>query len=69
MNRRLLLGGRLVSLAAPALVGGELQNCEPWVTAPLRAPRSPQRKVRVKPVMTNAVKSTCNEWEIAVDNL
>lgn len=60
MNRREMLGG-LASLAAPGLAGADLQSCEPCVAVHPPAPRSPHRKLRVKPVMTNMVHS--DVWE------
>lgn len=60
MNRRQMLGG-LATLAAPALPGADLQNCEPCVAVHPPAPRSPHRKLRVKPVMTNMVHT--DVWE------
>jgi hypothetical protein len=61
MNRRQLLGGGLASLATPALAAADLQDCEPCVAVHPPAPRSPHRKLRVKPVMTNMVHS--DVWE------
>lgn len=60
MNRREMLGG-LASLATPGLVAADLQNCEPCVAVHPPAPRSPHRKLRVKPVMTNMAHS--DVWE------
>jgi hypothetical protein len=60
MNRRQLLGGGLVSLATPALMAEDSQTCEPCTARPLEA-RSPRRKLRVKPVMTNMVHT--DVWE------
>ena len=60
MNRREMLGS-LATLATPALAGADLQNCEPCVAVHQPTPRSPHRKLRVKPVMTNMVHS--DVWE------
>jgi len=61
MNRRQLLGGGLASFAGTALPAADLQNCEPCTAVHPPAPRSPHRKLRVKPVMTNMVHT--DVWE------
>lgn len=61
MNRRQVLAGGLASFATPALVSADLQNCEPCVAVNPPVPRSPHRKLRVKPVMTNLIHS--DVWE------
>jgi hypothetical protein len=55
-----MLGG-LATLATPALGSVDVQNCEPCVAVHPPAPRSPHRKLRVKPVMTNMVHT--DVWE------
>lgn len=61
MNRRQLLEGGLASFAGAALPAADLQNCEPCNAVHPPTPRSPHRKLRVKPVMTNMVHS--DVWE------
>jgi hypothetical protein len=61
MNRREMLGGLASLAAAPGVARADLQSCEPCVAVHPPAPRSPHRKLRVKPVMTNMVHS--DVWE------
>ena len=61
MNRRQLLSGGVATFALPSAGATDLQNCEPCVAVHPPAPRSPHRKLRVKPVMTNMIHS--DVWE------
>ena len=61
MNRRQLLSGGLASAAAGAAAEGGLQNCEACVAVHPPTPRSPHRKLRVKPVMTDMIHT--DVWE------
>jgi hypothetical protein len=61
MNRRQLVGGGLAALAAPAVATADGQSCEPCTAVYPPTPRSPHRKLRVKPVMTNMIHS--DVWE------
>lgn len=61
MKRRELLSGGLAAVAASSGAGGDVQSCEPCVAVHPPTPRSPHRKLRVKPVMTNMVHT--DVWE------
>jgi hypothetical protein len=60
MNRRQLLQSGLTA-GLPAMAAAGAQDCEPCVAVHPPVPRSPRRKLRVKPVMTNMVHT--DVWE------